>query len=126
MSCENSIKRTSIQIDDKLKIIDLIEKGEKQASVAEIFGLKPCTVSKIYSQRGKWKALGIQDKSRTIKKYRPCKNQMVESAVLKFVNQARSHKISLSGPVVQTKAKDYAEALGVENFKVLLSFFIAR
>ena len=118
MDVDTNIKKKSINIDDKLKIISLIESGQSQISVAEQFQVDPSTVSKIYKQKEKWHAVGLDDKSRKIKKYRPCRSQAVECAVLKFVTQAREHRVALSGPILQSKAKTYANALGVENFKV--------
>ena len=115
-------KKTSISVENKLKIIAMAEMGNKQTEIAKKFAIKPCTVSKIVKNKDEWKKFGLSDKSREVKKRRPCKNDVVERAILRFIAQARSHRIPVSGPLIQEKAKLYADVVGARDFKVGLIY----
>jgi hypothetical protein len=50
-------------------------------------------------------------------KIRSCKHPQLDNAFALFVQQAPDNNISLSGTLIQKKARLYAKAISIENFE---------
>lgn len=107
-----------LTVSEKLKLIAEVEKGEKKKKdIAEQFGIPPNTLSTIL--KNKDKLLEKQgDHLFNIKRKRltTCVNNDIDEAMLKWVTTARAKNVPLSGTLIREKAKEFAVALGRDDF----------
>lgn len=115
---------------EKLEIIRDIENGKRVKDVCRERQMKQSTVSTIFKKREDLKRQAQEcPSSLKRKKPRPCKSPQLEKAVCLFVQKARDENIPLSGPIIQSKAKFFAESLKIEGFEASngwLTKFTAR
>lgn len=94
-----------------------VEKGiKKKCEIAKSFGIPPNTLSTFL--KNKDKILGCESESvKGRKRLREPDNPDLDQCVLKWFKQMRDKKIPVSGPLVRTKAEQFATDLGKSNFK---------
>jgi hypothetical protein len=107
-----------LTLKDKLKLIAEVEKGEKKKKdIAEEFGIPANTLSTILKNKNK--LLENRDEcdfNSKRKKLASCVHSDIDDAMLKWVTTARDKNIPLSGTLIREKAKEFAAALGREDF----------
>lgn len=102
-------------IEKKREILDDLNKGFSLRKVAEKHGVPKSTVSS-------WKRETIlnayeRNVSDTRKRsHRSTPNDKVNDAILEFFRRCRSKNITISGPMLQAKARDLATSMNVVNF----------
>jgi len=111
-------KGVPLSLSRKLDLIRAVEGGQKsRTALASEFGLAKSSVSDIWRQKDKL----IQ--ACTSGEYAPHRKRMrksmymdVEEALLLWLRQSLVYNEPISGPIVQKKAKEFADALGHSQF----------
>jgi len=114
MSNKRSLK--CLNVGDKLKIIKEVEKGVKRKKdIAADFNIPANTLSSILKNKDKI-VKNIEDSSCSPqrKKLKVSNFPQIEDAMLKWIHRARDHNLPVSGPLIQEKAKEFAQELGLE------------
>ncbi|XP_050064482.1 tigger transposable element-derived protein 4-like [Aphis gossypii] len=114
MSNKRSLK--CLNVGDKLKIIKEVEKGVKRKKdIAADFNIPANTLSSILKNKDKI-VKNIEDSSCSPqrKKLKVSNFPQIEDAMLKWIHKARDHNLPVSGPLIQEKAKEFAQELGLE------------
>lgn len=116
-SSKPRISYKTLTLSEKIAAIKEVEKGTKKKSeIAKAFGIPPNTLSTYL--KNKDKILGCESESvKGRKRLREPENPDVDQCVLKWFKQTRDKKIPVSGPLVRSKAEQFATDLGKSNFK---------
>lgn len=107
-----------LSLADKVKLIREVEKGEKtRAVIASDFGIPRSTLSTIL--KNKVSILTTVEHGKSGSTYRNKKPQHddVENCVLRWFQETRKNNIPVSGPILQQKAKDFADVLKHDEFR---------
>lgn len=108
-------KRKAFTIEDKVKFIRKLERGESQASLCKEFSLKQSTIATIWSQRNT--IISAYEKNLTgCKKLRKAERENVDDALLKWFSLQRSRNLPITGALLQAKATEFAELFGETGF----------
>ncbi|KAH7951741.1 hypothetical protein HPB52_012172 [Rhipicephalus sanguineus] len=110
-----SRKRKQISMSDKLKIVNAVVHGEKQADIAKAMGLSKQTVSSIVNNKsitGKQVAGEINPKRFRL---REATYPDVESALLMWLRDAPSRNIPVNGLLLRKRAEQLAVVLGHDD-----------
>lgn len=102
-------------MSDKLKIVNAVAHGEKQADIAKAMGLSKQTVSSIVNNKsitGKQAAREIHPKCFRL---REATYPDVESALLMWLRDARSRDIPVNGLLLRKRAEQLAVVLGHDD-----------
>ncbi|XP_045764824.1 tigger transposable element-derived protein 4-like [Maniola jurtina] len=108
-------KRKSFGVDEKVRLIRAIEKGEKKSDVGRRLGLRPSTVATIWKNKEKFLKAVLEGKCR--KKLRKPKFGVLDQAMLAWCNTQRQNNEPISGPIIKEQAEKFAEQLGITDFK---------
>ncbi|XP_042902295.1 tigger transposable element-derived protein 4-like [Parasteatoda tepidariorum] len=113
-----SRKQQSLSLETKQKILNEVCDGIlKKTEIATKYGIPNSTLSTIIKNREKIEvAYAINQFEPARKRMRTGGNEEIEVALLRWVREARSQNLPLTGHVLQEKAKVFADALGVTNF----------
>lgn len=115
------IKRKKIielTIEMKKEVLDLLDKGDSQRKIAEAFSVAKSTVGNIGKNRIEiLKAWNENCCSERKRKLRKTENEELNNLVFEFFCKCRSIDIPVSGPMLQSKAKEIAEKLDIEKFQ---------
>lgn len=113
-----SRRRNGLSLEVKIEMIKRIIGGEKQADMAEEYGVKPSTVKSIMKKSSSymacWKKGMFHPDSKRLK---GPKREDIEAALHAWYNQAMLIGAPVSGPILCAKALDFAEKLGHTDFK---------
>lgn len=118
ISPDNTRKRRSITVKEKLDMLSMIDNGHKLSAVAREFGISSSTASTIVKERHKIKLLSDHyniDPDR--KRMRLGIYRDVDEAVHLWFRQMRMKNIPVNGPMLQQKAREFASQLGHQNFE---------
>lgn len=111
-------RRNGLSLEVKIEMIKRINGGEKQADMAEEYGVKPSTVKSIMKKSSSylacWKKGMFHPDSKRLK---GPKREDIEAALHAWYNQAMLTGAPVSGPILCAKALDFAEKLGHIDFK---------
>ncbi|KAL4096693.1 hypothetical protein QTP88_021598 [Uroleucon formosanum] len=108
-------KRKALCVDQKVALIRAIEKGKKKGDVGKRFGFSPSTVATIW--KNKDKILHAETEGSSCKKIRKPKFEDLDQAMLTWFHKQRCNNVPISGPVLKTKAENFAQQLGIIDFK---------
>lgn len=113
-----SRKQQSLSLETKQKILNEVDdKSLKKTKIAAKYGIASSTLSTILKNRDKIEAAyAVNQFEPARKRMRAGKNEDVEVALLRWIREARSQNIILTGTILQEKAKFFGEALGVGDF----------
>jgi hypothetical protein len=116
--------RNSIDLDKKFKIIQLVEKKVPYNEIMQKHGLKNlANISRIMQQKEKIiKAYeeGFNSKRKNLK---TTPYGQVEESLKQFISNCNNNGITITQPIIQEKAKEYASKIGFNNFKGSNGFF---
>jgi len=117
-SIDQSNKKRKILTWGKKK--QLCEFNERNPSftykeLGQKFGIAEPTVCKILKDKDKWLSINPNDTNR--QKDKAAKYPDLESALMIWFNQAISDKRVITGDIILTKAKRFAELLDINDFK---------
>ncbi|KAH6920480.1 hypothetical protein HPB50_028532 [Hyalomma asiaticum] len=110
-------RRKQFSLQEKVDLLREIDSGKKQIDLCRKRGIAPSTVATIWKDREK--ILKLHQKSQlapTRKRLRLGNFQDVDQAVLTWFKDARLQNIPVSGPMLQEKAREFADALEVTGF----------
>ena len=112
----NSTKmcRKALSIDEKISIIQEIEKGVKQVDICKSRCLKKTTVSTILKNKNK--ILQSRGLSKQRKRIRKPVQQNIDEALIQWFRYHRSINTTISGPILQAKAEEFAKLFNVSGF----------
>lgn len=110
-------RRKALSLETKVDIIREVESSNRQRNkIAKEYGISHSTLSTIYKNKDRiidnYKRHNV-----TLKRVRTSSIGEVEEAVLRWYHDACSKNISVSGPMVKSKAKELAQVVGNNNFK---------
>ncbi|XP_022203178.2 major centromere autoantigen B-like [Nilaparvata lugens] len=110
-------KRKSLSVDFKRKVLKFIEENphKKKVDIAKEFNITPTTLSTILRNENRYEDEG--GLSGQCKRAEPAELQDVETAVMLWLKQCRDKNVSISGPILQEKAQQFAEQLGHNSFR---------
>ena len=87
-----------------------------QGELAEEYGVKQNTISDIWKNKEKWLAINSESKEfNRMSNRRPLFPQ-VEAALVTWITQALSDNQTLTGDILQLKARHFAQLLEIEKF----------
>ncbi|XP_028966696.1 LOW QUALITY PROTEIN: jerky protein homolog-like [Galendromus occidentalis] len=108
--------RTVLTLEQKEEILQSLEGGKTQASLAERYGVDRSTISNIEKNASKIKEFRpVYDRTRSInerKVMKTAKDEMLEAALYKWFVQKRTLGFPLSGFIICQKALELSQKLG--------------
>lgn len=121
-------KLKSLTLQQKVRLIDLVEGGRPVKEIAEEYGVNRNTLFYILKNRDRIReSINTNPGLPNYKRIKTTKCPELERRVLEFMMLQRSHNQKLSGGVVKNQALEIAAELGVEGFGAsngwLCSFF---
>lgn len=110
--------QNSIDIKTKLLILQDVDKREiNKSAIAEKYKIPKSTLSTIIKNRDQIeKNVAFGSFVPTTKRMRTANFEDVEHELLEWFNHIRSSNLPISGPIIQSKAKEIATMFGIENF----------
>lgn len=102
-----------ITIEEKLEAVKRIKNGEILRTVAADFGVGVSTVSDWVKMKNKFEEHASKMPNK--KTMKTCQNDKVNEAVFLWFTQQREKGVTLSGPVIQEKAKMLSGLMGEEG-----------
>ena len=110
------MKRASLSLQEKVAIIQELEKGEKQSSICKQKRLPKSTVQSIWKNREK-----IIEATEKIgmgrKRCRRAQHENVEDKLVEWMETLKSQNVPVNGPQLRAKAQVFAKQLGIEEFR---------
>lgn len=125
-----TLKRKNRGFDEKILILEEIDKKTSREVICDRFKLAKSTLSKIVKEREKiYDALASGNFSPRTKRMRTAKFEDLESLLFDWYQNARCSNIPISGDVLKEKARAIAEDFEIQDFKASdgwLSKFLNR
>ena len=112
-------ERFRLDLNAKLNVLRRLDNGETGQQIASDLGCTRSTISRIKKRR-EFLLSCSTTRNMNCKRVGAIRNEKLDAALLKFIAQASSNNIKISGPVIQDKALQFAELLGIDNFKVCM------
>lgn len=110
-------KRKQFSLQEKVDLFKEIDAGKKQIDLCRERGIAPSTLATILKDREKVLKLHRESQlAPTRKRLRLGNFQDVDQAVLTWFKDARLQNVPVSGPMLQEKAREFADALEVTGF----------
>ena len=107
-------KYNSLTFEKKEKILQAVARGGEKKDIALEFGIAPSTLSTFIGNKD---AILANGSSKVKKRNKKVDFQELDNCVLKWLNQCRQNRISISGKDLQDKASVFANSLGRPDFK---------
>jgi hypothetical protein len=109
-------KRKSFSVEDKIRIIRMIESGKSMAEVSREVGLSSSTVSTIWKVRGCVKSAYEKNMLGSRRLQRAAVRYDVEHALFGWYDVKRRANVDVSMSMLQEKAEEFAKLLGDKFF----------
>lgn len=106
--------RRALTLDEKIRIIHEAESGVKQVDICKSMSLKKTTVCTILKNKNK--ILQSRGVSKQRKRLRKPVQQNIDEALLQWFRYQRSMNTTISGPILQAKAEEFAKLFHVSGF----------
>ena len=84
---------------------------------AKQFGISPGQVTDILKNSAKWLAIDSNSYQAKLKKARSSNSPKVEEALIIWIEKALECNLTITGSLIQQKSLNFAELLGITNFK---------
>ena len=119
MASASSQKRKAVDLESKYNALKEVDRGGcTKHSIATRYGVKPTTLSNWISNR---KAIEEAYLNQTFgprrKRMRLGSHEDLDEAMVKWLQEARSRNVNISGELLLSTAKQMAEKLGISDFK---------
>ena len=105
-------------MSDRIKVLEASDRGLSARRISEDFGVGKTQIQDIVKNkeaiRQDYSKGAPLDKRRNLRK---TGNEEINSLIYEWFRAARSKNVPVSGPLIQEKAKLFAEELGIETFK---------
>jgi DDE superfamily endonuclease/Tc5 transposase DNA-binding domain/CENP-B N-terminal DNA-binding domain len=112
-------KHTSLTLNQKIEICKVKENNPriKNVELAVCYNIGESTICDILKKKEHYLSLQINDYIGSLCRERSSKYPNVEQALALWIDQATENNCTLSGHIISTKAANFAQRLGIENFK---------
>ncbi|XP_055377928.1 tigger transposable element-derived protein 6-like [Condylostylus longicornis] len=111
-------KRTSLNVKEKLKIVEEIKEGKASRKELSIkYNVNLSTITRILQNESNWNSIVHQNKNLNTKRLRKGSHHDVDQAMTKWFTEKRMQNANITGPMLLEQAKKFAEILGVNNFE---------
>ena len=111
-------KRGALTLKNKLDIIERAQKGEKYVDIAMHYSIGRSTLTAILKDADRYISISKTGKyNDSRKRFRAAGKGDVEDALFLWYSQAIDMGMAVSGPILCSKAKDFAIKLGHPDFK---------
>ena len=117
-----STKHKHLSFETKIKAIEAVEQGRPTKIVAIDFSIPPSTLSTWLKNREQIQE-GYDKQNPARKRQRTGQYKDEDEALIKWIEAARADSIPHSGPMLMSKACDFAEKLGIHGFKTSNGWF---
>lgn len=117
----SSTKRKCFSIEEKSVIIQRLEAGESNGTLAKEFGVSHSTISTIKKNKVKIEHLFNANVLKP-KRVRASTQEQVGEALLQWFKLQRDRGIPVNGPMLQRKADFFAKQLNIGNFNCSASW----
>ena len=108
--------RVRFSIAKKIELLDLVKKGKSRPVLCKENGIAPSTLQNFLRDEKKLRAEFENNWDTKRQKVSLSPHHELEQKLVKWVHVMRNQKISLNGPLVQEKALEFAEKMGIQNF----------
>ncbi|XP_046661293.1 tigger transposable element-derived protein 4-like [Homalodisca vitripennis] len=106
-------KRKTLSYQDKVKLIETVDAGNKKKSdIAKEFGIPANTLSTILKNREKYERQGT-----SCKRIKGPEFKDVDESVYQWLKQCRDKNLPVSGPILKEKAAQFAAQLNKPDFR---------
>lgn len=112
-----SRKLQTLSLTVKFEILCKIEQGKKQSEIAKEYGIPRTTVTTFVRNKEKILSAFQSCAEPSRKRLRTSDFKDVENATLLWLRSARKNLVPLSGAILQEKARQFAKALGQNEFQ---------
>lgn len=110
-------KSKSLTLEEKLKLIELVESGRTIKDVSEEFAINRNTLHFIVKHKEKIRGSLIANPGiKGYKRIRPTRSNELEQKILDFMATSKNNRQKLSGNTIKVVALDLAAKLGVQSF----------
>lgn len=114
-------KRKSLSLNDKLRVVDKLEKGTFVSSICAQYGIAKQTVSDMRKQKDEIRKFvlkfNVEKETSVVKRMRLPQDQPLDDAVYKWFCQLHSSGMAVLGVEIQAAANRLAKQLNINNFK---------
>jgi len=114
-------KHMSLSLNDKLCVIEKLEKGASVSSICAQYGIAKQTVSDLRKKKDDIRKFvlkfNVEKETSAVKRMRLPLDQSLDDAVYKWFCQLRSSGLAVRGVEIQAAAERLAKQLDVNNFK---------
>eukprot|EP00102_Acyrthosiphon_pisum_P024766 XP_016661976.1 PREDICTED: tigger transposable element-derived protein 3-like [Acyrthosiphon pisum] len=113
-------KNKCLSLNEKIKLIESSEKDK--LTVKQICELFKCGKSQVYNilkQKNEIKEQWMNGNGRMKRKPKSNANEEINNLTWEWFESTRTKNISISGPIIQTKARQIAEQMSVTEFKAI-------
>ena len=119
-SMEAKKKRIDLTLKQKIEILTKLDSKPKPSyrQISAEYGCSIGVITNILKNKEDIQKLYIENSSdKRHRLIRNCDNEELNNIVFEFFKACRAKGIPVSGPMIQQRAKQIAEALGNENFQ---------
>lgn len=110
-------KLKSLTLVEKLRLIEIVERGRSVKDVAEEFSINRNTLHYILKNKDKIReGISTNPGIAGYKRIKQTKSPELEQRILEYMLESRANEQKLSGSIIKTVALEFAAELGVENF----------
>ena len=111
-------KRKAVSLETKVAVICAVENGKRQEELCRDYGLPKSTAATIVGNKKKIMTAFEQNKLKPEKmRMRGSDYQQLEDVILKWYQMVRANNLPVSGPIMHTKALDFASQMNIKDFK---------
>ncbi|GBO06816.1 Tigger transposable element-derived protein 4 [Araneus ventricosus] len=108
-------KRVFLNLEQRIEVLHQYENGKSARKLAELFNCGRTQINKVIKEKDLILKEYEDFKFCGVKRMRHEKYVDINEAVLEWFKTVRAKKIPASGPMIQHKAKELADPLGIEN-----------
>lgn len=115
-----STKRKRLSLKEKNDVLDVNEKEKLSVrNLAERFHVGKTQISELLKDKDEIRKMWILNSNKDLKnlKFRKTETSEIDEVVMKWFRSARAKNIPVSGVLLQEKAREIGETLGLETFK---------
>ncbi|CAM1290981.1 TIGD6 (predicted) [Pycnogonum litorale] len=122
-------ERKQISLSQKAEIVQKYRSGVKQSKLAEDYGLAKTTINTIVSKGDKilaeYEGNRLKENRKRMR-MRTAAHPELESALFQWFQQVRAKNVPVTGPLLIEKAKECANRLKIENFRVSTGWIVSK
>ncbi|GBO27310.1 hypothetical protein AVEN_216412-1 [Araneus ventricosus] len=114
-------KRKRLNLKEKIDVLEVTEKEKLSVrSLAERFHVGETQISEILKDKEGIRKMWVLNSNENLKhvKFRNTETSEIDEVLMQWFRSARAKNIPVSGVLLQEKAREVGESLGLETFKV--------